>query len=289
MAIFRKTTAYLKQIRYSEVILLLGSPFLGVFISLESGTDFMPGRFLLFCPAAFLLIAHVYTFNDWAAYNNETERRAGTLSTSRSGLLVFSAGMAFLSILLFLIISLIACSIAASIIFLSILYSHPRLRLKGLPIIPTLIHLPGGVLLFLLGWALFSSAYIIRGGAIGLYFALVFAGGHLNHETIHSSEDRAAGLNTSAVRFGKEKTFFAGFVIFSLSFLYLAILAWIHLLPFSLIYAAAVLYPAYGYFFLTTWRNGLGTVSMISFRRRYRLIYIVLGIYLWFTLIWRIQ
>ena len=122
-----------------------------------------------------------------------------------------------------------------------------------------------------------------------LYFALVFAGGHLNHETIHSSEDRAAGLNTSAIRFGKEKTFFAGFVIFSLSFLYLAILAWIHLLPFSLIYAAAVLYPAYGYFFLTTWRNGLGTVSMISFRRRYRLIYIILGIYFWFTLIWRIQ
>lgn len=288
MTISHKITAYLKQIRYSEVLLLLGSPFLGVFISLNSGTDFIIGRFLIFCPAAFLLVAHVYTFNDWAAYNNESGRREGTLSIGRNELLSFSSGMVFLSILLFLKISIITGSIALSIIFLSILYSHPRIKLKGLPLIPTLIHLPGGVLLFLLGWALFSSAYF-RGSAIGLYFALVFAGGHLVHETIHFSEDRAVGLNTSAVRFGKEKTFFAGFILFSLSFLYLAGLAWIQLLPFSLFYAAAVLYPAYVYLFLAARRKGLETASLVSFRRRYRLIYIVLGFYLWLTLIWRLQ
>jgi 4-hydroxybenzoate polyprenyltransferase len=286
--ISHQITAYLKHIRYSEVILLLGSPFLGVFIALNSGTDFTGWRFLLFCPAAFLLVAHVYTFNDWADYNKETGRRKGTLTISRSGLLVFSLGMAILSILLFLKLSLISCAISIGIIFLSILYSHPSLKLKGLPIVPTLIHLLGGIILFLLGWSLFSSDYI-RGSIIGMYFALVFAGGHLNHETIHLSEDQAAGLNTSAVRFGKKKTFLAGFTIFSLSFLYLAILAASHLLPFSLIYAIAVLYPIYIYLFLVPWREGLTSEPLISFRSKYRLIYIILGIYLWLTLIWRMR
>lgn len=288
MFVFHKTISYLKQIRYNEVLLLLGSPFLGIFISLKAGTDFMIVSFLLFCPAAFLLVAHVYTFNDWAAYNTETGRRKESLAINRKGLLVFSSGMAFLCILIFLKISIIISSIALSIIFLSLLYSHPNIRLKGLPIVPTLIHLPGGILLFLLGWVLFSSDYI-RGSAIGLYFALVFTGGHLVHETIHFAEDRAIGLNTSAIKFGRKKSFLAGFIIFSLSFIYLALLAWIHLLPFSLLYAAAILYPVYIYIFLITWRKGLEMIALLTFRRRYRLIHIILGIYLWLALIWRIQ
>ena len=285
MSFIKPLFQQLKNVRYGEVILLLGSPFLGVFLSLNSWSDFDLYSFILFCFATFILIAHVYTFNDWAGYNTEVACQQDTRLINPKLTLFLSVVFAVLSVLLYLKISLSNFFIAGALIGLSFLYSDPHLKFKSVPVVSSLIHILGGTLLFLSGYFVFDS-FSVKGLLLGFYFALVFCGGHLTHEIIHFSNDLVSGLKTNAIKFGKVKSFMASFIIFSLSSVYLVILITRGLFPFSLIYVIALVYILYVYLFLLTFRKGLNWQALIMFRRGYRILYVGLGIYMWLVLIW---
>ena len=58
-----------------------------------------------------------------------------------------------------------------------------------------------------------------RGVALGAFFGLVFAAGHLNQEVRDHESDAAAGIRTSAVAFGARRGFLASFCLFSAAYL----------------------------------------------------------------------
>jgi 4-hydroxybenzoate polyprenyltransferase len=263
--------AYFKHIRWREIVLLLGSPVLAVFLSLRLWSDFDIDRFVLFCLATAFLLAQVYLFNDWVGLKNRQS-------------LMFSLAIGALGLWLHFVISPSSFLIALAIVGLGIVYS---LKFKGVALVCSLIHLAGGILLFLLGYGLFSLLDW-RGLALSLFFAMVYCAGHLVHELIDAASDSASGLRTNAVTFGKGNTFIASVILFIFSWLYLVFLAARGFISFPLMYAAVILGPLDSKLFLRTWQKGLSREELISLRRDYRRLYILLGVYIWFTALWTI-
>src|SRR5262249_32269009 len=138
------------------------------------------------------------------------------------------------------------------------------------------LHFIGGSLHFLLGYATFT-AVDTRGVAISIFFALVFTAGHLMQETRDFEGDQRNGIRTNAVVFGKERTFLAGFVLFTAAYGLLSAFAAFGIVPRVLMLAAA-LYPLHLW---ASWRAlhaGLSFESLRWLRRCYRLLYAVIGI-----------
>jgi 4-hydroxybenzoate polyprenyltransferase len=178
--------------------------------------------------------------------------------------------------MLFGIVSAAAFALALAIASLSALYSAPMFHMKGLPVFNSVLHLVGGTLHFLLGYATFS-AIDGRGLAIGCFFGLVFTAGHLTHEARDREGDLLNGIRTNAVAFGKMQSFVAGLVLFTAAYALLVALAAVGSVPRAL-YAAAALYPLHLYASLHALRAGLSFESLHQLQRCYRLLYAVVGI-----------
>jgi 4-hydroxybenzoate polyprenyltransferase len=157
-----------------------------------------------------------------------------------------------------------------------VLYSWPAGGAKGLPVASSLAHLVGQCLQFLLGYTL-QAAIDLRGVKLGLFFALVFVGGHLNQEVRDYETDRDSGIRTNAVTFGQRPVFFASHLLFAAAFVYLGWLAasgtvaremvWL-LLPF----------PVYAIAFWRAYAAGLGFASATRLRLVYRVVFAVIGV-----------
>src|SRR3954471_8981258 len=61
-----KLTPPFRHIRFGEVLLLQGAPFFGVAFSIGALTPARISIAMVFAAASFLLVAHVFVFNDWA-------------------------------------------------------------------------------------------------------------------------------------------------------------------------------------------------------------------------------
>src|SRR6266571_6543571 len=87
--------AYLSCIRYKEVAVLQGSPLFGVAFALREISVDKAAAVAIFAVASVLLVANIWTFNDWAnrsADLNDPNRSDSVFSTkgvSPGGLLVF--------------------------------------------------------------------------------------------------------------------------------------------------------------------------------------------------------
>jgi 4-hydroxybenzoate polyprenyltransferase len=274
---------YVACIRYKEVLVLQGSPLLGACFALGGVSASNIGSLVIFSLASTLLVAHIFSLNDWAgaaADANDPNKAADVFlarGVSRREVVVLSLCLLASSLLLCTLLPGRTFLIAVVIAALGVCYSHPSVNAKGIPVISSTPHLLGGLLHFLFGYSLFSSIDR-RGVLIGLFFALTFTAGHLNQEVRDYDGDQLNGLLTNAVAFGKTAAFVAGFVGFTLAYADLLLLARTGILPASLGVLPIVLYPAHVFGSVWTIRAGLTFASVSRFQSWYRLLYAAIGL-----------
>ena len=137
-------------------------------------------------------------------------------------------------------------------------------------------HLLGGALHFLLGYTLIH-ALDTNGLVMSLFFGLVFAGGHLNQEVRDYEGDLLNGIRTSAVAFGRRRTFLASLCTFTAAYAIPAGLAGLGILPRLLLWSPIVwiLHIAWS---LQALQRGLGFETALWMQRRYRFLFALIGL-----------
>ena len=282
---------YLACIRYRDAIVLQGPPLFGVAFALREVTVGAVGTLLVFLPASLLLVAHIFTLNDWANITQDLNdpHKAGevflTKGVSRAQLGGLCGGFLLASLVLFAGLPARTFALAVAIAALGWVYSHPLLLAKGVPLVSSGPHLIGGTLHFLLGYSVFT-AIDGRGVLIALFFALTFTAGHLNQEVRDYDGDRRNGIRTNAVRFGTTQTFVAGLIVFTVAYGQLVFLARAGLVPPAQGFLAA-LYPIHLFWSIRTLRAGLTFDTVSRFQRQYRALYAVIGVFMLLTLLAR--
>lgn len=273
---------YLSCIRYREILVLQGSPLLGAAFAMGRPDSGRVVPLLVFAAASVLLVAHVFVFNDWAGIDgdlNDANRVAGVFAAkgiSRDEIRRLWIALLALSLLLFGLLGARPLAIASAIALLSFLYSLPARSAKGVPVLGSAVHLAGGSLHFLLGYALFATVDA-RALALSLFFGLVFAAGHLNQEVRDFDSDGPNGIRTNAVTFGKTATFFAGLLAFTFAYALLGALAVAGVIP-RWLGCLALLYPLHVYWSSRAVAAGLGFQSICRLQARYRVLFAVIGL-----------
>jgi len=284
--------AYLGCIRYQDVLILQGSPMFGALFALGDVTASKLAVLGLFALASVLLVAHIFSLNDWAgaaADANDPNKAASVFLTRGVGsreVLALSGSLLLSSLVICALLPGHTLVLGAAIAALGILYSHPWLNAKAMPVMSSLPHLLGGLLHFLFGYSLFSPIDG-RGILIGLFFALTFAAGHLNQEVRDYDGDRINGLRTNAVVFGRARTFGAGLLAFTLAYADLVVLARAGLVPAAVGALPFVLYPLHAFWAVTTLRSGLTFESVSRLQSRYRILYAIIGLTMAAALLYR--
>lgn len=284
----------LASIRLGEVLVLQGTPLMGAILALGGVPQWnflvigQQGVCLL--AANLLFVAHVFVANDWAGIDADlrdpqrqdhtfVNRGVGRRAFGWMGLGLFAGAMLVLLSLggQALLLGLALCVVSA-------LYSLPPWQLKGRPLWNSLMHLLGGSLHFLLGWVAFAP---IKGPSliISVFFGLVFAAGHLVHETRGVEGDRLNGIQTNAVRFGQQRCFAAAFVLFSAAYLLLAILCLSQVLP-SMLLLAICLYPLHVWATWQAYRQQLSYPSLLRLQKCYRSMYALTGVLIFGAVVW---
>jgi 4-hydroxybenzoate polyprenyltransferase len=272
----------LSCIRFDEVFVLQGAPLLGACWSIGALTADKIVIAAAFGIGSLCLVAHVYLLNDWSGIAgdlrdlNRATRTFSAKGVSRTEVGLLAVVLLGLSLLLFGILGAVPFVLALAIAGLSALYSAPAFHMKGLPLFNSALHLVGGALQFLLGYATFT-AIDERGIAISCFFGLVFAAGHLMHEVRGLDGDQFNKIQTNAVAFGKARSFVAGVALFTVAYALLVSLAAFDVVPRVLVLAGA-LYPLHLGASLRAWHAGLDFRSLCRLQRFYRLLYAVIGI-----------
>jgi 1,4-dihydroxy-2-naphthoate octaprenyltransferase len=142
--------------------------------------------------------------------------------------------------------------------------------------VASLIHVLGGTFHFLLGYSV-GHAVDARGVAIGIFFGLVFAGGHLNQEVRDYDADLRNGIRTNAVAFGRRRTFLSSLLVFTAAYALLAFLVSLGILARPLIWST-LFWPWHVACSLQALRSGLGFEAALWMRRQYRLLFALVGL-----------
>jgi 4-hydroxybenzoate polyprenyltransferase len=267
--------ALLRHIRFDEVFVLQGTPVMGALFSIGTIDRSSLETVLVFLMGSLLLVAHIFTLNDWADIAHGLKAPDPQVSSRR--LFWFSFLLLIASLLVFVLINVRVVVLGAIVALLGFFYSHPKLNFKGTPIASSLPHLLGGIFHFLLGYAVFMPIDS-RGVFIALFFALTFAAGHLNHEVRDFELDQKTNARTNAVAFGKRAAFVAGLILFSFAYLCLFLLGWFRFVPRPVSFFAAVFYPLHLYWSLRALRGQLQPDIVDRFQVQYRALYAVIGI-----------
>ena len=270
-----RISALLRHIRFDEVFVLQGTPLMGVVFSIGTITTGKFETIPLFLAASVLLVAHIFTLNDWADVAHGL--KAPDPRVPPRLLLSFSLSLLIASFLIFALLGSRVVIVAVIIAALGFFYSHPRLNAKGTPIASSLPHLVGGIFHFLLGYAVFMPIDQ-RGVFIAVFFALTFAAGHLNHEVRDFELDQKNNARTNAVAFGKRATFIAGLIVFSCAYLCLFLLGWFRFIPRPLSFLAILFYPLHLYWSVRALRSQLQPELVDRFQTQYRSLYALIGI-----------
>jgi len=272
----------LSCIRFDEVRLLQGATVIGAAFSIGALTAHNLLVVAAVVAGNVCLVAHVFLLNDWSGIDSDLRdptRAAGTFlakGVSRTEIGYLAMGLLALSLAFFGLVGAAPLLMAAAIAALSALYSAPFSHLKGVPLCSSALHLLGGALHFLLGYSAFEMIDG-RGLAISGFFGLVFAAGHLTHQARDLEGDWLNAIRTTAVAFGKTRSFFGSLALFTLAYALLAALAVWGLVPFVLVLALA-LYPFHLYAAWRALRAGLTYESLRRLQANYRGIFALIGI-----------
>ena len=278
---FRWLLRLLSCIRFEEVLVLQGAPLLGAVFAMSRLTGGSATTLLLLAAGNSLLVAHVFLLNDWAGIHQDLldpSKAAGVFL--KRGIRRGEIGALLLILLAMSLTVLGRLGPATLVIGLMIavagaLYSMPRVYVKGIPLANTLLHLFSGLLHFLLGYSAFRRPDA-TGLEIGLFFAVIFSAGHLTQEVRDCEADSNNGIQTNAVRFGKKRSFIAGFALFTLADALLIVLALQGTVPRGLALLAAP-YPLHFHWAREAMREGLPFESVRRLQVRYRALYAAIG------------
>lgn len=268
--------------RAPEVLALQASPILGTVLggfSLERGSLIRLGLLLF---GSLALTAHIFVFNDWAGYSSDIrDPRRATLVFARQGISRRQVARVAIALLIFANGAFAAVGgpailLGAAIAALVLLYSCSPSFGKRAPIVGSINHLLGGALHFLLGYTL-SHALDTSGIVISLFFGLVFAGGHLNHEVRDYEGDLLNGIRTSAVVFGCQRTFLTSLCTFTAAYAIVTSLAALGILPRLLLWSPIV-WLVHVTCSLRALQRGLGFETASWMQRRYRLLFALIGL-----------
>lgn len=254
---------------------MLGFPATGAVLGLPSLDAADLPRAVPFFAASFLLACYVYGLNSWGGYEqdlSDAHRLSNPLlagEIDRGEVLRSALVCLGLSLALFAAISRPALLLALLLAFLWTLYCHPRSLAKGIPLAAAFIHLAGGMAQFLIGYAIFQPIGW-HGIAWAVFFALVFLAGHFTHEIKDLDADRAAGLDTVAVRLGARRAFALSGAVFLAAYLFLVFFfpAWL----------VGVLFHAV--IFFRYWGGTLDRAAILGYRREYRGLFGLLAVLL---------
>jgi len=271
----------LSSIRLGEVLVLQGSPLIGALFSMRRITPAAFPSIALLAAGSTVLVAHVFVLNDWSGASgdlrdpNRVNRVFTNRGVARSGIACLSVALLALALLLLRMLGNRALAIGAAIAALSALYSSPRIHGKGVPVLSSALHFTGGLLHFLLGYSVFTVPDW-RGIQIGSFFAAVFVAGHLTHEIRDSDSDRANGIRTNAVTFGKMQSFVCGMALFTLADVLLVVLALRGVVP-RVLAISGVICPLHIYWSFQAIRGGLTFRAIRRLQTRYRVLYALTG------------
>ena len=281
--------SHLSCIRFGEVIVMQGTPLMGAVLSAAKPSPAMIPTLAVFIPAGLLLVAHIWTLNDWSDYTGDRvvankPSQACASKVTRAALLQISIGLLVGSLALFCLLPLRTLIIAGIIAVLGFASSFPGIRAKGVVGLSSLAHLAGGIFHFLLGYSLFGN---IDGRAllISIFFSLVFTAGHATQEVQDYEDDLSSGVRTNAVVFGKKPVFLAAFTGFAIAFLYLPCLAVAGIVPDRLGFSALFL-PLQAAWTFHVLRSGLTREKLEWLRARYRVVFGLIGLNIISLLFW---
>ena len=273
----------LSCIRYREVLILQGAPLMGIIFSVGKLTARNLPAIALFGVAGFLLVAHIWSLNDWSdiyADQGDVNKSADVFSSKgidRCVMLWFSILLLATSLGLFVLLGSQTFLIAVCIAFLGFLYSFSGINAKGIPLLSSVPHLIGGLLHFLLGYSLFAS--IDRNAVlIAIFFSVTFTSGHAVQEVQDCDADRGKGIRTNAVVFGKKPVYLAALAGFSFAYCYLISLALAGIVPARLGLECLILFPLHLYWALKTFHKGLAFERVSQFRNQYRALFALIGL-----------
>lgn len=269
----------LRPYRLSEALLITGFTLIGTIMAPSSLSSFPDIELFLGFVASYLLIISIYAFNSWAGLHDDAANprlAADGLATARAYATVTAATLA-VALTIFIFLRPAAIPYALGVFFLWSLYSFPRYGAKYIPLAGTVLHIAVGVVQFQQGWALIGEPGE-RSLFLSLYFALILAAGHINHELIDHDADKAAGIASGAVRFGTRCWTAIHLAIVLAAFAILAVLTLAG--PFFLARLSPFLVASTGHAlsaaFLITGRQDTG--RFLRHRARYRLLYGLAGI-----------
>ncbi|MHC4663897.1 MAG: UbiA family prenyltransferase [Planctomycetota bacterium] len=265
--------------RIGEVVLMVGFQAIGLVAALPdlSRKSIITSTVFLLC--GFALFLSIYIYNTWGGMIREAA--AGVASYDRK-LLNFLNMVSFLLLLasiagFALVFETWTLIFAVAIYFLWLLYSHPLIHLKAVAGAGTGIHIVAGTLHYILGYSAFKTPgpEAILGG---LFFALLFAGGHAVHELKDMERDKKTGFRTGAIVLGAKKIHTLGFLFFSLATGLLVISLQLNLLPEKLYAPFLLPYPAAAVAFAITIRHELNEKTARRYRLVYRIAYFLAGV-----------
>lgn len=283
--------AALSNVRVWDVLVLQGPPIVGLVFGWGRSGLHSLWMLPVFLFASGFLVAHIFCLNDWADIErdchdvNKARHAFPTRGTTLHAMGLLTLGLGSLSLGLFSLLPWPTLVTALGVIALSILYSHPLVGAKGLPILSSILHVMGGVLHFVLGYSVFSGIDR-RGILVGAYFGVVFAAGHLTQEVGDYDADRRNGIRTNAVAFGKRRTFEAAFALFTAAYAIVFVLGYADVVPRALMGLAAF-YPAQALWFGRALRRDLTFDRVSVYRNQYRTLFGLIGLIICATLLAR--
>jgi len=269
-------TSWFRSIRLGDTLILQAFPILGIFYAERDRVADDLIRVALLLGSLSMLFAHIFAFNDLTDLDADAAHPHKASDTftrrmSRRSMKALVVALGAASGAGFALLPARTRPFALGLFLASVLYSHPRFAWKRVPLLSSALHLVSGAAHFLIG--------AVLGGALGAgslllaaWCGLVFAAGHLVQEVQDHDADRASGIGTNAVRYGKRRVFVAAFIAFTLSFVYLGALAAAGVIPANL-WLLVLAYPPVAYLFVRGWQRGIDVDEVRRIRSGYRILF----------------
>lgn len=177
-------------------------------------------------PSVYFLALATYLYNDLTDYDvdkvNSRDNNYSSKRTNYSQILYSTIGFFVISISLAFSINVLTGIAALAFLGLAILYSHPKIHLKDMFVIKTVVTAAGGFIAALMGSLAVQNISYVGISASLMFFLMYFINGPLG-DMGDISGDRKGGRRTIPIVLGIQKTF--GFIFVSVAAMALILVA----------------------------------------------------------------
>ena len=292
-----KLISIVRVFRLIDAAVFTGIPLMGIIVSAYhlhiSQINFLSS--LLYILVIYLLAIHVFSINDWADYHGDINDlykikegiQKRHLSLKQYLIIAIISGI--IPLFLLLGFSTAKFLIGFIIVLLSFFYSTNLFSLHGksIPVLATLLHILGGMLAFLLGY-LFFGHFHIQAVLTGLMCGVFLSAGHLFHEIQDFEGDLTTKIMTTANTIGKKPAAWIGLILLFFGHAIFQYLTYKEFLP-DLSLINWMVFALVAVFIGFSIKSGLTHRSMKKLRFSYRIIYALLGVYIFTRLFYHIH